>query len=246
MEAKQHQGCTVRHTQKKNLYLEWNSIFLNPKCVPSSPPTLFSSLVLLLDKHYSFVNGLPPCSHPRIRYSIKTWGILLWLLVSCFLWKIQPPLSHTNTLMYSTAHHTHQTEQAWDQLLKPQSKYILVCECLYLQSWLQTFGNVVNINIILPLGFIKWYDGVFSLFRSNILAYFWLGITNSDIVVVSVQPCEIHCHIVSKSLCYMVTRTAVLPHSSQHFICFYSLYTYPHFTCQGGRCTSVRGPLKQQ
>lgn len=106
MEAKQHQGCTVRHTQKKNLYLEWNSIFLNPKCVPSSPPTLFSSLVLLLDMHYSFVNGLPPCSHPRIRYSIKTWGILLWLLVSCFLWKIQPPLSHTNTLMYSTAHHT--------------------------------------------------------------------------------------------------------------------------------------------
>lgn len=41
MEAKQHQGCTVRHkTHTKKLYLEWNSIFLTPKCVPSSPPTL--------------------------------------------------------------------------------------------------------------------------------------------------------------------------------------------------------------
>lgn len=45
------------------------------------------------------------------------------------------------------------------------------------------------------------------------------------------------CCIESKSLCYKVTSAAVFPHSSQHLICFYSLYTHSHFTCQGGRKT---------
>lgn len=76
--------------------------FPNTQCC-----TLLSthSFSLQLQKHYHFVNGLPPCSHPRIMYSMKTWGILLWLLVSCFLWKIQPPHSDTNTLMSSTVTH---------------------------------------------------------------------------------------------------------------------------------------------
>lgn len=117
MEATQQntQACTIRHThaQKKNLYLEWNSIFLTPKvCTLLSTHSFLGSLLLLLllrDENYmySFVNGLPPCSHPRIRYSMKTWGILLWLLVSCFLWKIQPPsLRHKHTHELHRSSHT--------------------------------------------------------------------------------------------------------------------------------------------
>lgn len=105
MEAKQHQGFTIRRKTQKKLYLEWNSIFLTPKCVPSSPPTLSWAPSSSRRAPYSFVNGLPPCSHPRIRYSMRTWGILLWLLVSCFLWKIQPPLSHTHMQTHSRTRH---------------------------------------------------------------------------------------------------------------------------------------------
>lgn len=144
----------ARHTQKKNLYLEWNSIFPNPPV-----RTLLSthSFSLLLDKHYNFVNGLSPCSHPRIRYSMKTWGILLWLLVSCFLWKIQPPLSRTNTLMNTPARHTHQAVRGWDQLL---TVWVFVHTIRA-----QAFGDILSGNIILPPEFLWQEYNVLSLFR---------------------------------------------------------------------------------
>ena len=117
------EGCTA---EKKKLYLEWNSIFLTPKCVPSSPPTLSWALGSFRHKLQGFVNGLPPYCHPRIRYSIKTWGILLWLLVSCFLYikknKAPSPPSlffintQANTMMYSTSCHTSK------ELLSPHGK----------------------------------------------------------------------------------------------------------------------------
>lgn len=69
----------------------------------------------------------------------------------------------------------------------------------------------------------------------NILVYFWVGITDID----TVEPCEIH-----EAAALWESHHAIrwqeqlfLPHSSRHLICFYSLYTYPHFTCQGGRKT---------
>lgn len=65
-------------------------------------------LPLLPYKHHNFVNGLPPCSHPRIRYSMKPGASCydFWFPVSCKKKKIQPPFSHTNTLISSTTCHT--------------------------------------------------------------------------------------------------------------------------------------------
>lgn len=136
MEAEQHQDFTVRCKTHIKAIFRVELHFPNPKSVYPPLHPRFPGLSRLLDKNYSFVNGLPPCSHPRIRYSIKTWGILLWLLVSCFLWKIHPPSLPPWTLIHTQIHSS-------------TPPFLTVS---YTQPWWLQKGAVLNINI-LPLGF---------------------------------------------------------------------------------------------
>lgn len=181
--------------------------------------------LFLLDKLYTFVNGLPPCSRPRIRYSIKNLGHPVMTSGFLFPVKIQPPHSHTiictNTLMYSAACHTP------NKAGPASAANILVC----------TY-NLVSINVSINVCHICHLDSV-----NDIVACFFYSI--GYILVVSVQRCELYLQQCVSLGCKM-TRAAVSPRSSPHLICFYFMYTSSHFTCQRGRFTSVKGPLKQQ
>lgn len=118
---------------QKNLYLEWNYIFLTPECVPSSPPTLSwalsssSKTALLLCK---WVTPMQPPTH-QVQY--KNLGHPV--MTSGFLFPVK------NTAPSLTQKHTHDLHARHTlnragpgQLLTTNSKDISLLVCLYLEQ----------------------------------------------------------------------------------------------------------------
>lgn len=72
---------------------------------------------------------------------MKTWGILLWLLVSCFLWKIHTHIKHNHNTHILV---THQTEQSRDQLKAAHPKH-----------WIDGVPEIRTADVYLHLDSVK-------------------------------------------------------------------------------------------
>lgn len=152
-----------------------------------------------------------------------------WFPVSCKK-KIQPPLSLTHTQTHSCIPRLaiHQTEQGQNQLLTPHFKHFELdwpyIQSLLNQGWLQYKHLTASQNQS-----IKWCLVFFPVFHP---AY-------CDITLVNTEDTPLW-------QCRIVRWHEQL--FSPQLICFYFMYTHTHshFTCQRGRCTSVKGPLKEQ
>lgn len=194
---------------------------------------LFPGISLLLGDNY--VNGLPHAATHASGTVCKPGASCydFWFPVSCEEYR-PPSLSHTCKHTHILHHSSHRAGLG-SAATTNHSKYISSSVCTY-NPGSSNWECTQNINIKC----IQWHAFSFRIIpnktASNIQCISdWL----SQTLTLLWRVCSTvkNCCIVRKSLCCKVTRAAVLPHSSQHLICFYSLYTHSHFTCQGGRKT---------